>query len=106
MAGHLNGVKNGDELRKAYEASQPKVVKAFTEFKQSRVLYDAMKNVMDNHKSTLNEEQCRALESSLHAMQLGGVGLDGAEKVRFNEIKQVSESVRDGKLKVANTPPF
>ena len=91
VAGHLNGVKNGDELRKAYEASQPKVVKAFTEFKQSRVLYDAMRNVMDTNKSILNEEQSRALESSLHAMQLGGVGLDGAEKVRFNEVRACEE---------------
>lgn len=88
VAGHLNGVKNGDELRKAYEESQPKVIKAFTEFKQSRVLYDSMKNVLESEKAHLSQEQVRALESSVHAMQLGGVGLDGEEKERFNEIKQ------------------
>ena len=90
VAGHLNGVKNGEELRKAYEASQPDVVKAFTEFKQSRVLYDSMKRVLkdEGERGLLTGEQVRALEGSLHAMTLGGVGLDGKEKERFNEIKQ------------------
>ncbi len=87
VAGHLNGVKNGDELREAYEQSQPDVVKAFTDLKQSRTLYDAMSHVLETDK-TLSQAQIRAMESSVKAMKLGGVGLDGDEKVRFNEIKQ------------------
>lgn len=86
VAGHLNGVKNGEELRKAYEESQGKVVKAFSELKQSRVLFDAMAEVVKD--PTLTQAQKRALESNLRAMTLGGVGLDGAEKERFNKIKQ------------------
>ncbi|GMH60424.1 hypothetical protein TrRE_jg469, partial [Triparma retinervis] len=86
VAGHLNGVKNGEELRKAYEGSQGKVVKAFGDLKQSRVIFDAMNEVVKD--PSLSQAQRRALESNIRAMTLGGVGLDGAEKERFNDIKQ------------------
>jgi oligopeptidase A len=32
-------------------------------------------------------QTCRAVENSLHGMKLEGVGLEGAEKERFNEIQ-------------------
>ena len=86
VAGHLNGVKNGEELRKAYEGSQGQVVKAFSDLKQSRVIFDAMNEVIKD--PSLSQAQRRALESNIRAMTLGGVGLDGAEKERFNDIKQ------------------
>jgi Zn-dependent oligopeptidase len=35
IAGHLNGVKNGDELHQAYEQNQPKIIKAMSMFQQS-----------------------------------------------------------------------
>jgi oligopeptidase A len=37
VAGHLNGVKNNDDLRNAYELNQPKIVKAMSKFSQSKV---------------------------------------------------------------------
>jgi len=92
VAGHLNGVKNGDELRAAYEASQPKVVQSFTAFAQSKPLYDALVKLQeswsdDDAISFKERQQRRAIEGSLRAMKLGGVGLEGAEKERFNEIR-------------------
>ena len=45
MAGHLNGMKNGKELQQAYETTQPKVVKAFSEFSQLKPLFDALSNL-------------------------------------------------------------
>eukprot|EP00934_Nitzschia_sp_Nitz4_P000798 Nitzschia sp. Nitz4//scaffold368_size14544//8451//10767//NITZ4_008931-RA/size14544-augustus-gene-0.39-mRNA-1//1//CDS//3329549343//798//frame0 len=91
IAGHLNGVKNSDELREVYEASQPKVVQAFTKFSQSKPLYDALSAVDKTlDKSTddfLQRQKLRAVETSLRGMKLGGVGLEGQEKERFNEIK-------------------
>ena len=92
VAGHLNGVKNGEELRQAYETAQPKVVKAFSEFSQSKPLFDALSSlesqwsvepIQDFHE----QQRRRAVEKSLMQMKLGGVGLEGAEKERFNEIK-------------------
>ena len=95
VAGHLNGVKNGDELREAYEKNQPKVVQAMTKFSQSKPLYDALSAIEKKWEAEGGEcendfvmqQKRRAVENSLLGMKLGGVGLEGAEKERFNEIK-------------------
>lgn len=92
VAAHLNGVKNGDELREAYESNQPKVVQAMTQFSQSKPLYDALEAIEKSwngvsDESFLMKQKRRAVEISLRGMKLGGVGLEGAEKERFNEIK-------------------
>ena len=93
IAGHLNGVKNGEELRKAYEENQAKVVTSVTKFSQSRPIYDALSKIEENWENQRPSDEfeaaqkMRALESNLRAMTLGGVGLDGEEKERFNEIK-------------------
>jgi oligopeptidase A len=94
VAGHLNGVKNGDELRQAYETNQPKVVQAMTKFSQSKPLYDALLAIQKQWESEEEktddfemQQKRRAVENSLLGMKLGGVGLEGPEKERFNEIK-------------------
>ncbi|KAL7581032.1 hypothetical protein ACA910_005837 [Epithemia clementina (nom. ined.)] len=96
VAGHLNGVKNGEELRKEYESNQPKIVQALSQFSQSAPLYGALKVVeeklMDNDESTASadfasSQKRRAVENSIRAMTLGGVGLEGAAKERFNGIR-------------------
>lgn len=95
VAGHLNGVKNGEELRKAYEENQPKVVQAVTKFSQSKPLYDALEAIEKEWKNSGLEAQDdfersqkrRAVENSLRSMKLGGVGLEGVEKEKFNDMK-------------------
>jgi oligopeptidase A len=96
VAGHLNGVQNGDVLREQYESNQPKIVQAFSQFSQSKPLYDALKAVESQlEKDNEDADNCdfdvlqkrRAVENSLRSMTLGGVGLEGADKERFNEIK-------------------
>ena len=91
VTSHLNGVKNSDELRKVYEENQPKVVKAMAQFSQSREVYDALSSIrasMDESDESFElSQKMRAVENSLRGMKLGGVGLDGAEKERFNEIR-------------------
>lgn len=93
IAGHLKGVKDSEELRKAYEVNQPKVVKASMKFGQSRVLYEALKKVDENWDTTDDEfemqQKKRAVENSLRGMTLAGVGLEEGtkERERFNEIK-------------------
>jgi oligopeptidase A len=82
VAGHLNGVKNGETLRQAYEQNQPKIVQAMSRFSQSKPVYDALQALTSKERP-----QQRAIENSLRAMQLGGVGLEGADKERFNEIR-------------------
>mmetsp|Transcript_16730 Transcript_16730/g.23611 ORF Transcript_16730/g.23611 Transcript_16730/m.23611 type:complete len:759 (-) Transcript_16730:88-2364(-) len=89
VAGHLNGVKNGDELRKAYEENQASVVQAMTKFSQSKPLYDALaaleKEIGGEDFEAMQKQ--RAVEQSLRSMTLGGVGLEGEKKERFNEIR-------------------
>jgi len=91
VAGHLNGVKNGEELRKEYEANQPKIVQAMSQFSQSKPLYDALKvveeKVGDDDDSFEVSQKRRAVENSIRSMTLGGVGLEGEAKERFNEIR-------------------
>jgi oligopeptidase A len=98
VAGHLNGVKNGDELRAAYEENQPKIVQSMSKFQQSKPLYDALSAIetkwgsgstaADAADSSFEASQKkRAVEQSLRAMKLGGVGLEGEAKERFNELK-------------------
>lgn len=91
VAGHLNGVRDSDELRDAYNKAQPDVIKAFTKFSQSKPLYDALSKLEtsnDDDESSFEEMQKRrAIENNIRSMKLGGVGLEGKEKERFNEIK-------------------
>jgi oligopeptidase A len=92
-AAHLNGVKNGEELRKTYEENQPKIVKSFSRFSQSKALYDALLAVEKQWAESKTDDSFemqqrrRAVENSLRSMKLGGVGLEGDAKERFNEIK-------------------
>jgi len=81
-AGHLNGVKNSDELRVAYQESQPDVVAAFQKMGQSKAIYDALSSI---DLDSLPPAERRSVEGSLKSMRLGGVGLE--DPTRFNEIK-------------------
>ncbi|EED88210.1 oligopeptidase [Thalassiosira pseudonana CCMP1335] len=69
IAGHLKGVKDGDDLRKAYEENQPDVVKASMKFGQSKPLYDALLAVQKGWEGRV------------------GLPIGSPEQVRFNEIK-------------------
>lgn len=95
VAGHLNGVKNNDELREAYEENQPKVVQAMTKFSQSKPIYDALESIEKQWEASGAAasddfefgQKKRAVEGSLLGMKLGGVGLEGEAKEKFNEMK-------------------
>ncbi|KXJ28508.1 organellar oligopeptidase A, chloroplastic/mitochondrial [Exaiptasia diaphana] len=83
---HLNGVKNNDDLRNAYQKVQPSVIKVSTLVSQSKPLYSSFQKLNDN-SSALEEGQQRIVTSFLRSSRNGGVGLEGKEKERFNEIK-------------------
>lgn len=83
IVSHLNGVKNSDDLRKAYQASQPEVVKVSMELEQSRPMYQAMS---DLDTQELSESQRRVVTAALRSMRLSGVDLQGDAKTEFNNI--------------------
>lgn len=90
VVSHLKGVKDSEELRKAYETMQPEIVKFGQRLSQSKPLYAAFKSLKDDIStwSSLAPEQKRIVEMELRDFILGGVGLEGAEKERFNAIAQ------------------
>jgi oligopeptidase A len=64
VVGHLNGVKNSEPLRKAYQAMQPEVVQAFQAMGQSKPVFEALKQLQAN-SSGFTEAQQRIIESSV-----------------------------------------
>jgi oligopeptidase A len=88
VVSHLMGVKNSPELRQAYEAMQPEVVKFWNRFSQSQPLYQGFKDLRQGESwSTLEESQQRIVEAALRDAKLSGVGLQGEAKERFNAIQ-------------------
>ena len=100
VVGHLNGVKNSDELRKAHAAMQPKVVEATQKLGQSAKVYAALEGLT---KTDLTKTRKRVVDASLRSMRLGGVALEGdakdaynANQVRLSELStQFSNNVLD-----------
>lgn len=87
--GHLMAVMNSDELRKAYESMQPEIVKFGLKTSQSRGIYEALGKIKSStHWKSMSRPRQRIIERNILSMKLSGVGLDGADKVRFNEIAQ------------------
>ncbi len=95
VANHLLSVKSSDELKKAYEESQPMVVKILNKIDQSRPLFNAVSTIYDQWYSdgTLlsddfyTSQKVRAVENKVLSMKLGGVGLGGEARDRFNAIE-------------------
>jgi len=88
IVGHLMSVKNSPELREAYEKMQPEIIKFYNQLSQSKPLYEAFKDIKDGAEwDKLEPAQQRIVESSIRDFELSGVGLEGAEKERFNEIQ-------------------
>jgi len=85
MVSHLNSVKNNDELRVVYEKMQPEVIKVSTKISQSKVIYNALKKLLENNN--LDSIKKRIVESSSKQMSNSGIGLDEDIKEEFNNIK-------------------
>src|SRR5690606_28736912 len=81
--------RNSKGLRSAYEAMQPEVVETFTRLGQSRPLYEAAKALRDGPDwARLDAGQRRIVEKMILDAELGGVGLEGEARERFNAIQQ------------------
>lgn len=85
---HLMGVKNSDELRAAHKQVQATVIQAFQQVGQSKALYKALKHLQKPvARRSMSEAQIRIIDKSVQQMELGGVGLEGEAKERFNAIE-------------------
>jgi len=84
VVGHLNGVKNSEPLRAAHQAMQPKVVRVMTLLGQSKPVYDALLALQAG--DALDEAQRRIVDAGVRSMKRSGVGLEGEQKERFNQL--------------------
>lgn len=86
---HLNGVKNSDDLRKAYEETLPLVMQYSIELEQNHDLYLAIKQLSEPKTfKTLNPTQQKIIKDDLRNFRLSGVTLEPKKKKRFSTIQQ------------------
>ena len=89
IVGHLMGVKNSEELRRAYEEIQPEIVQFFMRLGQSQAVYQALHELRNGAAwQDCDATQQRIVEVLLRDAELSGVGLQGEKKERFNAIQQ------------------
>ncbi len=90
---HLLSVKNSPELRAAHETVLADVVAFGLRSSQSEPIYRAMKSLRDSAAwDSLDPVQQRILDKRLLSAELSGIGLQGPQRERFNEIaKELSQ---------------
>ncbi len=85
---HLLSVKNNPALREAHKEIQPKVIEFFNRFSQSQPIYKAFKSIYGSDIwDSLESAQKRIVEAAIRDAELSGVGLEGADKEKFNAIQ-------------------
>jgi oligopeptidase A len=89
IVGHLMGVKNSAELRQAHQTVQPDVVQFSMRLAQSPAIYQSLKALKAGPAwASCDPAQQRIVDSLIRDAALAGVGLQGQERERFNEIQQ------------------
>ncbi|MEZ6021625.1 MAG: M3 family metallopeptidase, partial [Planctomycetota bacterium] len=87
--GHLMGVANSDELRKAYEGSLPKIVQFSLRSRQSKPIYERFCALRDGAGwASMESGKKRIVEQAIRSAEQAGIALEGAQLDRFNEISQ------------------
>ena len=89
IVGHLMGVKNSDALREAHQTVQPEVVQFSMRLGQSPAIYQSLKALKAGPAwSACDPAQRRIVDLLIRDAELSGIGLQGPERERFNEIQQ------------------
>jgi oligopeptidase A len=87
--GHLLGVLNSPELRKAHEEVLAEVVSFSLRVGQSEPIYRALKEMKAGKEwVSLSEAQHRIVDQKILDAELSGIGLSGEKRERFNAIVQ------------------
>eukprot|EP00292_Cryptomonas_paramecium_P006188 CAMPEP_0113709802 /NCGR_PEP_ID=MMETSP0038_2-20120614/29785_1 /TAXON_ID=2898 /ORGANISM="Cryptomonas paramecium" /LENGTH=393 /DNA_ID=CAMNT_0000635751 /DNA_START=171 /DNA_END=1349 /DNA_ORIENTATION=- /assembly_acc=CAM_ASM_000170 len=88
VCSHLKAVRDSEDFRLAYDEMQPQYVALSLKLSQSVPIFQALKAIRSSSSwDSLPESQRRIIESEIQEAELSGVGLRGAEKLRFNEIE-------------------
>ncbi len=91
--GHLNAVKNSNELREAYESCLPILSDYGTWVGQHKGLYEAYKAIKaDERFGLMTQAQQKSITDALKEFELSGIGLPATDQHRYGEIsKRLSE---------------
>ncbi len=75
VVGHLRGVKNSDELRKAHDTMQPSIIDAYQQMGQSEIMYKAFNFLQQDARTwlALDGTQQRIVEGAVKQMKASGV---------------------------------
>ena len=88
---HLMSVRNSPPLREAYDEVEPEVVKLLTRIGQSQPIYRglvALRALCEGSAGkNLDPAQRRVVEKLIQEAELSGVGLEGAARKRFQQIR-------------------
>ena len=92
--GHLMGVKNSDELRRAHEDVLQDVVAYGLRVQQSRPIYEGLVALRAGGEwAKLDAAQQRCVALKIRAAERAGVALTGRAKERFNEIAKTLSQI-------------
>ncbi len=89
VVGHLMGVQNSDDLRKAHDEIQPAVIEINQQIGQSQTMFRALSALRDTQSQWdgLDECQRRIVSSSIRGMEASGVGLEPEHREKFNKLQ-------------------
>ena len=89
LATHLHNVRNSQDMRRAYAEAQPMVVEFSSRLGQSRPVYDCLVALQASPDfATFSQALQRTIILLARDATLQGVGLEPADRERFNAIKQ------------------
>jgi len=84
---HLNGVRNSDELRKAYEEVQGEMVAFGLRMSQSEAVYKKFKNLRSGTDwQSFHPAQKRIIENYIRNAEMSGIALTGDKRDTFNQL--------------------
>ncbi len=91
--GHLHGVKETEDLRKAYNETLPLLTDYHTELSQNETLFKATTNLATSQAmDELNPAQRKIVENDLRDFKLSGIHLPADKKARLADLqKQLSQ---------------
>ena len=86
---HLLGVANSDELRDAHEAVLPEIIQFSLRLGQSKAMYERYCALRDSDSfEKMSSGQKRIITKAILGSEQSGIGLEGEQQERFNEIAQ------------------
>lgn len=85
---HLLSVASTDELRAAHEAVLSQIVELRLQLRQSEPLYRRLLRLREHRDIAAAEARRRIVERMIQSAEQSGIGLQGDQRARFNEIQQ------------------